>query len=87
LNEQAVTAWYNSDAVLVTIARNILYAQLPISVINALQKNYPEAALYGIIEVIRNNEIHYQVTAERKNKILVLNITPAGGISIKKRIK
>jgi len=87
LNDQAVTAWYNSDAVLVTMARNILYAQLPISVINALQKNYPDAALYGIMEVIHNDEIHYQVTTQRKNKTLVLNITPAGSISIKKRIK
>ena len=39
LNDQAVTAWYNSDAVLVTIARNLLYAQLPISVIKALDKD------------------------------------------------
>ena len=87
LNDQAVIAWYNSDAELITMARNILYAQLPISVINALQKNYPDAALYGIIEVIHNNEIRYQVTTQRKNKTLVLHITPAGSISIKKRIK
>jgi len=87
LNDQAVTAWYNSEAVLVTIARNILYAQLPISVINALEKNYRDAALFGIIEVIHNNEVHYQLTAQRKNKTLLLKITPAGSISIKKRIK
>jgi hypothetical protein len=87
LNDQAVTAWYNSEAVLITIARNILYAQLPISVINALEKSYPDVALFGIIEVIHNNEVHYQLTAQKKNKTLLLKISPAGSITIKKRIK
>lgn len=87
LNEQAVTAWYNSDAVLVTIARNLLYGQLPISVIKVLDKNYPDAALFGILEIIHNNEVQYQLTAETKKKTLLLKVTPAGNITIKKRIK
>ena len=87
LNDQAVTAWYNSNAELVTMARNLLYAQLPISVIKALDKNYPDAALFGIIEIIHNNEVQYQVTAETKMKTLLLKVTPAGNITIKKRIK
>jgi hypothetical protein len=87
LNEQAVTAWYNSDAVLVTIARNLLYGQLPISVIKVLDKNYPDAALFGILEIIHNNEVQYQVTAETKKKTLLLKVTPSGNITIKKRIK
>src|ERR1044071_6286203 len=44
INEQAVTAWYNSDAELVMTARNILYNQLPISVIKSLDKEYPGAS-------------------------------------------
>jgi len=87
VNDQAVTAWYNSDATLVTIARNILYAQLPISVIKALNKNYTDAGLFGIMEIIHNNEVHYQLTAETKKKTLLLKVTPTGNITIKKRIK
>jgi hypothetical protein len=87
VNDQAVTAWYNSDATLATIARNILYAQLPISVIKALNKNYTEAGLFGIMEIIHNNEVHYQLTAETKKKTLLLKVTPTGNITIKKRIK
>ena len=87
LNDQAVTAWYNSEAELVMTARNILYAQLPIPVIKALDKRYPGADLFGIIEVIRNSEVHYQVTAETKKKTLVLKVTPTGNIEVKKRIK
>lgn len=87
LNDQAVTAWYNSDAVLITLARNLLYRQLPISVIKALDQKYPDAALFGIIEIIHNNEVQYQVTAETKRKTLLLKVTPSGNITIKKRIK
>lgn len=87
LNDQAVTAWYNSDAVLITMARNLLYGQLPISVIKALDQKYPDAALFGIIEIIHNNEVQYQVTAETKRKTLLLKVTPSGNITIKKRIK
>lgn len=87
LNDQAVTAWYNSDAVLITMARNLLYGQLPISVIKALDQKYPDAALFGVIEIIHNNEVQYQVTAETKRKTLLLKVTPSGNITIKKRIK
>ena len=87
VNDQAVTAWYTSDAVLVTIARNILYGQLPISVIKALNKNYADAGLFGIMEIIHNNEVHYQLTAETKKKTLLLKVTPTGNITIKRRIK
>src|SRR5688572_24838396 len=51
LNDQVVMAWYNSDAELVTTARNILYNQLPISVIRVLEKEYASADFFGITEV------------------------------------
>ena len=87
LNDQAVTAWYNSDAELLITARNILYSQLPISAIKALDDEYAGADFYAIIEVIRNNEVHYQLTAETKKKTVVLKIIPPGSLSVLKRIK
>jgi len=87
VNDQAITAWYNSDAELVITAKNILYRQLPISVIRALDKEYPGASFFGVIEVIRNNEVHYQVTVETKKKTLVIKTTPTGSIYYKQKIK
>jgi len=56
LNDQGVSAWYNSDAELVTTARNILYNQLPISVIRALEKEYVGADFFGITDrFLRHN--------------------------------
>lgn len=87
LNEQAVTAWYNSDAELVIIARNILYSHLPISITRSLEKRYAGANFFSIIEITHNNQLHYQITAETKKKTLLLKATPDGTIEIKKRIK
>lgn len=87
LNDQGVSAWYNSDAELVTTARNILYNQLPISVIRALEKEYADAEFLGITEVNRNDETYYQIRADEKNRKLLLKASPSGNISVLKKIR
>ena len=87
LNDQGVTAWYNSDAELVTTARNILYNQLPISIIRTLEKEYAGADFSGITEVNRNNETFYQIRADEKSKKYLLKASPSGNIIVLKKIK
>ena len=87
LNDQGVTAWYNSAAELVTTARNILYNQLPISVIRTLDKEYAGADFLGITEVNRNNETYYQIRADEKHKKFLLRASPSGNIIVLKKIK
>jgi len=87
INDLAVMAWYNSDAELVTTARNILYNQLPISVIRTLEKEYAGADFFGITEVERNNETYYQIMADKKNKKYFLKASPSGNIIVLKKIK
>lgn len=87
LNDHGFVAWYNSNAELVSTARNLLYMQLPLSVIRALEKNYSDASFSGIIEVTRNNETFYQVQAEKKNKKFLLKASPDGNIMVIKRNK
>ena len=87
LNDQGVTAWYNSDAQLLTTARNILYNQLPISVIRALEKEFAGADFVGITEVSRNNETYYQIRADEKNKKFLLKASPSGNITVLKKIR
>ena len=87
LNDQGVTAWYNSDAELVTTARNILYNQLPISVIRTLEKEYAGADFSGITEVNRNNETYYQIRADEKSKKYLLKASSSGNIVLLKKIK
>ena len=87
LNDQGIVAWYNADAELVTIARNILYMQLPISVIKSLEEEYTGADISGIIEIIHNDETYYQIQADTKNKKLLLKASPSGNITVLKKIK
>ena len=87
VNDQGVVAWYNSDAELVTTARNILYLQLPISVIKSLEKEYADAAFCGITEVTSNNETYYQIRADKKDKRFLLKASPSGNITVLKKVK
>ena len=87
LNDQAITAWYNSDAELVTTARNILFNQLPISVMRSLDKEYEGADILGIVEISRNNETWYQIRADKKSKKLLLKASPSGSITVLKKIR
>jgi len=87
LNDQGIVAWYNSDAELVTTARNILYNQLPISVMRSLDKEYEGADIFGIVEISRNDETYYQMRADKKGKKLLLKASPSGNITVLKKIK
>ena len=87
LNDQGITAWYNPDAELITTARNILYSQLPISVMRSLDKEHGNAAILVITEINRNNETYYQVQIEKRAKKFLLKAYPSGNIIVLKRIK
>lgn len=87
LNDQGITAWYNSDAELLTTARNILYNQLPISVMRSLDKEYSGADILGITEISRNDETYYQIRADKRGKKLLLKANPSGNIIVLKKIK
>jgi len=87
LNDQGIVAWYNSDGELVTTARNILYNQLPISVMRSLDKEYEGADIFGIVEISRNDETYYQIRADKKGKRFLLKANPSGNIMVLKKIK
>ena len=87
MNDQGITAWYNANAELVTTARNILYNQLPISVMRSLDKQYEGAGIFGITEINRNDETYYQLKVEKRGKKYLLKASPSGNIVVLKRIK
>ena len=87
LNDQGIVAWYNSNGELITTARNILYHQLPISVMRSLDKEYAGAGIFGIVEISRNEETWYQVQVEKKGKKYLLKANPSGNITLLKKIK
>ena len=87
LNDHGFVAWYNADAKLLSTARNILYMQLPLSVIRSLEKNYNDASFSGIVEITRDGETFYQLRAERKNKKYLLKASQDGTLIVVRRTK
>jgi len=87
LYDHGFVAWYNSEAELVSTARNILYMQLPLSVIKTLQQQYAGAEFSGVVEITRNEQTSYHISAEIKNKKYLLEASPYGNVNIVKRIK
>jgi hypothetical protein len=87
LYDHGFVAWYNLEAELVSTARNILYMQLPLSVIKTLQREYAGAEFSGIVEVTSNDQTIYQIRAEIKNKKYLLEASSYGNVNKIKRIK
>lgn len=87
LNDQTFIAWYNTDAELIGTARNILYMQLPLSVIKSLEEKFGSADLSDITEVTKDNLTTYYLTAEEKSKKYFLEASSVGSITILKKIK
>ena len=87
LNDHGFVAWYNADAKLLSTARNILYMQLPLSVIRSLEKNYNDASFSEIVEITRDGETFYQLRAERKDKKYLLKASQDGTLIVVRRIK
>jgi len=87
LYDHGFVAWYNANAELVSTARNILYMQLPLSVIKILQHDYPDGSFLNVVEITSDNETFYQIWVEVRNKKLLLKATPYGTISVIKKFK
>ena len=87
INDQGFYAWYNANAELVTTARNMLYMQLPLSVIKTLNRDYSQAELSGIVEFTKNGETFYHINANRNKKKYLLKATIDGNITQVKRLK
>ena len=86
-NDRIFYAWYNSDAELITTARNLLLMQLPLSVIRSLEKEYADSDLTSIIEYTKNGVTFYHIEAELNKKKYLIKATIFGELSIVKRLK
>ena len=85
--DQSLIAWYNAEAELISTARNILYKQLPLSVIKSLEEKYSEADFTSMQEITKGNETNYFIQVESKEKKLLLKANSSGSLSVVKKIK
>jgi hypothetical protein len=87
LNNSRVEAYFSADGELLGTARSILYHELPLPVTKQLNKSYESAAVYEITEIVVKDEVSYRMIVETKSKKFSLLATPAGYVSVVKRLR
>ena len=87
MNNQVMYAYYNENADLVAVTRNILSDQLPISLMTDLRKNYSGYWISDLFEMSAEGQTSYYVTLENADETLVIKSTDFNGWSVFKRNK
>ena len=87
LYDQGFTAYFTNEGELIGTARNILYMQLPLSVIKQIENRFAKALISSITEFTLNGETSYYLHATEKGKKLLLQAFSTGQMSIVKKNK
>ena len=87
LNGFRVQAYFDGEGQLLGTARAILFEQLPITVISAINNRFDTAPVYEIVEYTRGAETFYCMTVETVKNKLKVRATSSGNISVDKKIK
>lgn len=86
-NGEAMDAYYNDDAQLISFARYVEADQLPFLVNKTLNERFSDAKITDIREVVSQNETSYLVTARKQDKVVVARVYTSGSIQIVKKVK
>lgn len=88
LKEETMSAAYDEDGVLLGMARNLKFSDMPLSAQEALGDRFATYSFSGTVtEVMYDGETNYYLWAEGKSKSLKIKCSPAGNISVEKTIK
>lgn len=85
--DQHFIAYFTNSGELIGTARNILYIQLPLSIIKQLENRYTEVEITSITEFTRDGETSYYLQATGKGKKLLLQAFSSGQISVVRKIR
>jgi hypothetical protein len=87
LNSFRVEAYFNFNGELIGTARNILFNQLPLTVIREINNRYGSVPVYGITEYNIGGDTFYDMTVELSTKKLKVRATQLGEISVEKKTR
>lgn len=81
LGGHRVIAYFNEDNELAGCIRDIFYDQLPITVMKAVDKKFPDADMQEVREITNIEGTSYWLKTELNNKKYKVRITSAGNIT------
>ncbi|MCZ2458452.1 MAG: hypothetical protein LC128_02405 [Chitinophagales bacterium] len=80
MNYFRMEAWFNEEGKLLGTVRNLSFRQLPLIVVKGINNKYPSANIIEILEITNEEGTTYRVTANEKNKTIILSSTPEGHV-------
>ncbi len=80
MNYSRMEAWFNEEGKLLGTVRNLSFRQLPLIVVKGINNRYPSANIIEILEITNEEGTTYRVTANEKNKTIILSSTPEGHV-------
>ena len=86
-NESLCRIWYDRSGMLVYSLKYGQENDLPLRVLQAVKKRYPNRQIDGLIEITRNNAVSYEITLSDDRKWYVVNATSYGDVSLKYTLK
>ena len=87
LNESRIQAYFSNEGELLGTERNILFAQLPLSVVKEVNSRYGLTPVYGITEYNNGSGTFYYMTVELASKKLTVRATPYGDVYVEKKTR
>ena len=87
IHGQVMFAYYNAEADLLAVTRNIVAAQLPISLLSEVKKSYGEYWISDLFEMSSNENTTYYITLENGNQKLVLKSDDSSSWELYKKEK
>ena len=87
LNYTRVIAYFDYSGELLGTARSILFNQLPLAVIKAINNRFESAPVYDIVEYTCGTETFYHMDVDTATKHYKLKVSFEGYISVEKRTK
>ena len=87
LMDYRLGALFSNDGQLLETHRDLIYNQLPLTVMKGLEKDFPEADFSQIEEISNSDGTKYKLQVETKKRYYTVLATADGTISIVERSK
>ena len=87
LSEMLTDAYYTEDGELVGSARNLLFEQLPLSVIHSFNKRFDESSVLNVLEITNAEGTSYRLWIEEGNKKFKIRANSSGELTVLEKSK
>jgi hypothetical protein len=85
--DMVTDAYYTEDGQLMGSARNLLFEQLPLTVIHGYNKRFDDATVLNVLEITNEEGTSYRLWIEQGNKKLKIRASGSGDITILEKSK